>query len=204
MKERFVIATHNKKKLGELSRILLLMDIDANTIEAHGFPTMEEPAETGRSFAENALIKAYAACKYTGLPAIADDSGLCVDALQGGPGIYTGRYGGPDLSDKERYELLLHTMRDISPDNRSARFVCAICVAFPNGKSLTVSGECKGFIGYKPQGEGGFGYDPVFYLPDGRCFAELSSAEKDAVSHRGNALRALNNKLPQFLIDIHK
>lgn len=197
---KFVIATHNKKKLAELARILEPLGISADTVEGFDFAAMEEPEENGATFEENAKIKAQAACSYTGLPSIADDSGLCVDALDGRPGIYSARYGGDECkSDSDRYFRLLKELENVPEEKRTARFVSSICVVFPNGDSITVRGECEGHIGYEPKGEGGFGYDPVFMFDDGRSMAQLTAQEKDAVSHRGNSLRKLKIKLEEYL-----
>lgn len=196
----FVIATHNKKKLAEIARILEPLGISAGTVEGFGFASMEEPEENGLTFEENAKIKAQAACDYTGLPAIADDSGLCVDAIDGRPGIYSARYGGDECKcDADRYFRLLDELKDVPDEKRTARFASSICVVFPNGDSITVRGECKGSIGHEPKGEGGFGYDPVFMFKDGRSMAQLTAAEKDAVSHRGNSLRKLKIELEKYL-----
>lgn len=198
---KFVIATNNKKKLAELSRILKPLGIEADTIEGFGFESMDAPDENGTSFQENAKIKAFAACQHTNMPSIADDSGLCVDALGGNPGIHSARYGGEGLSDKDRYLKLLEDLKDIPQAERCAHFMCSIMVVFPDGREISANGKCMGYIGEKAQGDGGFGYDPIFFLPDGRCFAELSASEKDEVSHRGNALRELKKTLQQTLND---
>lgn len=191
---KFIIATHNQKKLAEMRRILEPMGVEADIAEG-----LFEPEENGATFEENAQIKAVFACNGTKMPAIADDSGLCVDSLDGGPGVYTARYGGEGLTDKERYLKLLSDMKGIPQNERGAKFVCAICVIFPDGRKITARGECHGFIGNEPSGAGGFGYDPVFYLSDGRSFAELSAEEKDSFSHRGKALRELKKQLYDFL-----
>ena len=132
------------------------------------------------------------------LPAIADDSGLCVDALNGGPGVYSARYGGEGLDDKGRYMLLLNSLRGQS--TRTAHFTCAIACAFPNGDTLTAEGRCDGTIAYAPMGEGGFGYDPVFFVPElKKTFGQLTAEEKSAISHRGRALESFIGKLETYL-----
>ena len=148
--------------------------------------------------AENAAIKAMAVMQASGLPAIADDSGLCVDALNGGPGVYSARYGGEGLDDRGRYMLLLQTMR--GQTTRAAHFTCAIACAFPNGDTITAEGQAPGTIAFAPMGEGGFGYDPVFFVPDkAKTFAQLTQAEKAEISHRGKALREFSEKLETYL-----
>ena len=132
------------------------------------------------------------------MPAIADDSGLCVDALGGAPGVYSARYGGPGLDDAGRYRLLLENMRGQTP--RTAKFVSVITCCFPNGDVITARGECPGTIAYAPQGEGGFGYDPVFFLPQRKkTFAQLTAEEKNEISHRGRALARFQEKLKEYL-----
>lgn len=177
-----IMATHNQKKLRELERILSPLSV---TVRSADLPEVEE---TGATFAENAYLKAKSACDYTGLPAVADDSGLVVDALNGGPGIYSARYGGEGLTDEDRVQKLLHALEGVPEAQRTARFVCAICCVFPDGTVLRAEESCEGVIGYQPLGGNGFGYDPVFMRGD-RSFAQYSDEEKDAVSHRGKALR---------------
>ena len=181
---QFVIATGNPRKLIELERILNPLGIRAVSSKALGI-ALEEVEETGVTFEENAYLKAKAACEQTGLPAIADDSGLCVDALNGAPGVYSARYAGEHATDRQRYEKLLKEMEGIS--NRSARFVSAVCCVWPDGEALTVRGECPGTIGTAPLGDGGFGYDPVFMVGE-QSYSQMTDAQKDAVSHRGKAL----------------
>jgi len=186
---KFIIATHNAKKLAELSRILLPLGVDAVTDEQIGL-RLDEVEETGVTFEENALIKARAACEQTGFLAVADDSGLEVDALGGAPGVYSARYGAPEaVTDSDRNALLLRNMMAVAGGNRTARFVSVVCAVFPDGSEIMARGECEGVIGTEPSGDGGFGYDPLFLLEDGTSFAEISPARKDEVSHRGAALR---------------
>ena len=153
--------------------------------------------ETGATFAENAMLKAKTICAAAGLPAIADDSGLCVDALNGGPGVYSARYGGEGLDDKGRYTLLLNSMRGQA--TRAAHFTCSIACAFPNGDTLTAEGQVQGTIAFAPMGEGGFGYDPVFFYPPlAKTFGQLTAEEKSAISHRGQALKEFSAKLETY------
>ena len=196
----FVLASKNEKKLEEMRRILEPMAINVVTAEEMGFA--EEVAEDGSSFEENAKIKAEAVCKALNMPAIADDSGLCVDALGGAPGIYSARYSGGD--DEDNNDKLLEELKDVPKYERTARYVCAICLAMPDGRSLEVRGECEGLIGYKRKGDNGFGYDPLFIVDTGlfsKTMAQLSPAKKDKISHRGNALKKLSEQLPEFLGD---
>lgn len=193
---KFVLASHNRKKLAEMQEILGELGVEVVLQSDVGLDL--EPEENGVTFAENAAIKAMAVMQASGLPAIADDSGLCVDALNGAPGVYSARYGGPGLDDVGRYRLLLENMR--GQLDRRCRFVSAICCCFPNGDRVEARGECPGTLAYAPKGEDGFGYDPIFFVPAlKKSFAELSPAEKNAISHRGNALTAFREKLEQYL-----
>lgn len=193
---KFVLASHNRKKLAEMQEILGELGVEVVLQSDVGLDL--EPEENGTTFAENAAIKAMAVMQASGLPAIADDSGLCVDALNGAPGVYSARYGGPGLDDVGRYRLLLENMR--GQLDRRCRFVSAICCCFPNGDRVEARGECPGTLAYAPKGEDGFGYDPIFFVPAlKKTFAELSPAEKNAISHRGNALTAFREKLEQYL-----
>ncbi len=194
MEERFVLASHNAAKLREMRRILGELGIRVLSQQEAGVDV--EPEETGTTFEENAVIKAVAVMEASGLPALADDSGLMVDALGGAPGVYSARYGGGhDRSDAERNALLLKNMEH--EEQRGAKFVSVIAVAYPDGRILTARGEVRGEIAREERGENGFGYDPLFRLPDGRHMAELSGEEKNAVSHRGNALRELKRILTE-------
>ncbi len=189
--KNFVIATHNAHKAAEMSQILMPLGITVKTLTEVG--VSEIPEENGVTFEENALIKAQAAVKATGLPCIADDSGLCVDILDGAPGVFSARYAGLTNST-EQIAHLLRQMEDVT--NRAAYFYCSIVCLFPNGKKISVSGRCDGEILPLTKGNGGFGYDPVFYVPAKQAtFAELSQDEKNELSHRGKALRALANEL---------
>ena len=193
---RFVLATHNPGKLQEMGEILRDLGVEVVSPAALGIPVDVE--ETGTTFLENALLKAKAICRAANLPAIADDSGLCVDALNGAPGVYSARYGGEGLDDRGRCMLLLNSMRGAT--TRAAHFSCAVACVFPNGDTLTTEGRCDGSIAYAPLGDGGFGYDPVFLLPGtGKTFGQLSQEEKSAVSHRGKALKEFAGKLETHL-----
>ena len=196
MAEKFVLATHNPGKLAEMKEILSALGVEVLSPAEAGVNV--EVEETGSTFAENAMLKAKAVCAAAGLPAIADDSGLCVNALNGGPGVYSARYGGEELDDRGRCMLLLNSMRGQS--TRAAHFSCAVACAFPNGDTLEAEGRCDGAIAFAPLGESGFGYDPVFLVPGrGKTFGQLSPEEKSAISHRGKALAAFAEKLGTYL-----
>lgn len=192
MENSFVLATHNQGKVREFSRILAPLGIEVCT------PALAEVEETGATFEENAFLKAEAACKATGKPAVADDSGLCVSALNGQPGVHSARWAGPDASDADRNALLLERLQSVPMEKRLAKYVCVICCVFPNGDILTARGECEGRIALQPHGTGGFGYDPLFLMADGRTFGEYSAAEKDGVSHRGKASRTFIEDLRRY------
>ncbi len=196
MEQKFVLASHNPGKIQEMSAILGAFGVAVVSPKELGITVDVE--ETGTTFAENAMLKAKAICEAAKLPAIADDSGLCVDALNGGPGVYSARYGGEELDDRGRYMLLLNSMR--GQTTRTAHFACAIACAFPNGDTLTAEGRCDGTIAFAPMGEGGFGYDPVFFIPElKKTFGQLNAEEKSAISHRGRALKAFTEKLTEYL-----
>jgi len=193
---KLVLASKNPHKLKELGDILSELGVEVLLESEAGVDV--EVEETGTTFEENALLKARAVCEASGLPAVADDSGLCVDALNGAPGVYSARYGGEGLSDTDRYRLLLENMR--GQLDRRCRFVSAICCSFPNGDTVTARGECAGTLAYAPKGADGFGYDPVFFVPGlKKTFAELTPQEKNAVSHRGAALREFKVELENYL-----
>ena len=193
---KYVLATHNPGKLKEMGAILARFGVEVVSPKDLGLTG--DVAETGTTFAENAMLKAKAICAAAQLPAIADDSGLCVDALNGGPGVYSARYGGEGLDDRGRYMLLLNNMR--GQTTRAAHFACAIACAFPNGDTLTAEGRCDGTIAFAPMGEGGFGYDPVFFVPEkAKTFGQLTAEEKSAISHRGRALESFVGKLETYL-----
>ena len=192
---KFVLASHNRGKLREMQDILEPLGIRVVLQSDLGLDL--EPEETGETFAENALIKAKAVMEASGLPAIADDSGLCVDWLGGAPGVYSARSGGLS-TDPERCALLLQNMRGST--NRAAHFHSAVVCAFPEGEVLSAQGDCFGAIAFAPMGENGFGYDPIFMVPELRkTFAQLTAEEKNAISHRGRALRAFAAELKNYL-----
>lgn len=191
-----VIATGNRHKLEEFQRILAPLGVRVSGPDPD-CPALEVE-ETGCTFAENARIKAEAYFWATGKPAVADDSGLCVDALDGRPGVYSARYQGADTPYPRKLEALLDELRDVPEEKRTARFVCAICCVLDENTVLTCREECEGRIAYTPSGEGGFGYDPVF-LWEGKSFAALTPAEKDASSHRGRALRAFAEQIKAYM-----
>lgn len=199
---KFIIATNNQKKLREMERILNPLGIEAVSAKNAGI-CLDEVEETGTTFLENAFIKANAAFEKTGMPAVADDSGLCVDALDGRPGIYSARYAGEGATDEDRNTKLLNELKDVPEENRGAHYTSAICCVLQDGSKIEVEGHCEGKIGYEPVGDGGFGYDPIFMQGD-KAFAQLSAEEKDAVSHRGKALRMLKNELEKYLSDQKK
>lgn len=191
---KFIIASNNKGKVAELDRILNPLGVTAVTAKSEGV-SLDDVEETGTTFAENAYIKASAAFKKTGMPSVADDSGLMVDALGGEPGVYSARYAGEGATDEDRINKLLKNLEGIPTEKRTAHFVSSICCIIDENTVITAEGTCDGVISEKPVGNGGFGYDPVFMTESGKSFAQLSSEEKDAVSHRGKALRELYEKL---------
>ncbi|WP_369298979.1 RdgB/HAM1 family non-canonical purine NTP pyrophosphatase [uncultured Neglectibacter sp.] len=185
---KFVIATHNRGKVVEFKRMLEPMGIEVVTAE------LSEPEETGTTFEENAFIKAEAACRETGLPAVADDSGLCVDHLGGEPGIYSARFAEPG----KRRLTVLQKLQGVPKEQRGAHFTSAVCCVFPNGDRIEAEGKCYGAIAFESRGENGFGYDSIFEQ-DGRTFGEMSDEEKDARSHRGFAFQEFEKKLKAYL-----
>ncbi len=190
---KLILASNNANKLKEFRSLVADLDIELLSQKEAGCDF--EVEETGTTFEENAYLKASAVTEATGIAAVADDSGLCVDALGGEPGIYSARYGlGHAASDEERYRYLLQKMEGV--EDRSARFVCCICCTFPDGSVIRSRGECEGEILLAPKGQNGFGYDPVFHpLCLGKSMAELNPEEKNAISHRGKALRAFIEEL---------
>ncbi len=188
---KVVLASKNRHKLEEIQQILSKYEIELVLQSELGVDVDVE--ETGKTFEENSLLKAQAVVRATGLPALADDSGLSVDALGGEPGIYSARYGGEScVSDRDRLNHLLQNLRGIRSEERTARFVCAITLLYPDGNKLLAYGTCEGYIATEPHGEGGFGYDPVFYIPSEGCtFAEMGGEKKNRISHRARALQQL-------------
>ena len=193
---KFVFASHNKGKIQEVQEILAPFGIEIEPIPAD-FPEIEE---NGTSFEENAKIKARAVCQATGLPAVADESGLTVDALDGFPGIHSARWAGPEANDHDRNQLLLEKLLSVPEEQRGAQFVCVAACVFPDGRELAVRGQCRGTILGEEHGSGGFGYDPVFCVPEYGCtFGELASDVKNSISHRARAFTALGSALRTLL-----
>jgi XTP/dITP diphosphohydrolase len=189
---RLVLATANQHKLAELTRILEAGRVEVELAGLGEFPGAPEVAETGATFDENALLKARAIAEFTGLPAVADDSGLCVDALNGMPGVLSARWSGRHGDDEANLRLVLAQLSDVPDERRGAHFACAAALVLPSGKEHVSEGTVYGRLIRQPRGANGFGYDPIF-VPDGSelTTAEMDPAAKDAISHRGRALRAL-------------
>lgn len=196
---KVILASKNQHKLTELSSILSKLGFEIALESDYGLDI--EVEETGETFEENSLLKAEAVMKASGMPVLADDSGLMVDALSGAPGVYSARYGNKG-SDSERTAYLLENMKDVPDTQRGAKFVCVITCLFPDGKKIVARGECPGVIARAPKGENGFGYDPVFYLPEyGMTYAELPAEQKNAISHRARALQDFCRKYQEARID---
>lgn len=205
----FILATNNMKKLAEMQRILSPLSINVVTAKMLGIE-LPEVVEDGDTFEANAKIKAQSACKVTGLPAIADDSGLCVDYLGGYPGIYSARFANIEIhgdecvdneknaDDEDNNNLLLEKLQGVAESDRTAYYVCAISCIFPDGKEISVRGECHGIIGFERDGNAGFGYDPLFII-NGKSFGKYEGEEKDKISHRGKALRSLAEELKKII-----
>lgn len=193
----FILATNNMKKLAEIQRILSPLGINVVTAKMLG-KQLEDVEEDGKTFEDNAKLKARAACKEMNMPAIADDSGLCVDYLDGAPGIFSARFAGEHGNDEKNNDLLLEKLDGVPLEKRTAHYVCAICCTFPDGREIVVRGECNGVIGFERDGHEGFGYDPLF-LVDGKAFGRYTAEEKDKISHRGNALRLLTKELEKII-----
>lgn len=196
---KLLVATHNQGKIAEFADMLRDMAIEWLSLDDVG--VVEDIEETGRTFRENSVLKARAYAAKTGLLTLADDSGLAVDALEGAPGVYTARYGGPGLTAVQRYQKLLADIQNVPDAQRTARFRCVIVLAAPDGTILGESdGVCEGRIAQAPAGENGFGYDPVFYLPQfGLTMAQLPAAQKHKISHRGQAVQAIEARLRTVL-----
>ena len=196
-----VIATRNRAKSSEIRA--LLKDFPVDIKDVSDFGPLPEPVEDGRTFDENAYKKALFTARVLGLPALADDSGLEVEALGGEPGVHSARYAGEQATDAENNRKLLRAMEGVT--NRKARFVCVLSLAVPTGPALTYEAACDGVITTEPRGTHGFGYDPVFfYPPAGKTFAEMEPEEKAAVSHRGRALRELREEFDKVLVWLHQ
>jgi len=195
---RLVLATRNPGKVRELRR--LLSDVPITMTDLREFPDAPEVVEDGDSYLANARLKALSIARFTGLPCLADDSGIEVEALEGAPGIHSARFAGPGSSDEANRTLLLERLHEVPDERRQARFRCVIVVAKPGGSVLVAEGICKGLITREPRGGGGFGYDPIFfYPPAGRTTAELSEPEKNQISHRAAACASLVPRLVDFL-----
>ena len=194
---KVILASQNRHKLYEIQTILSRYGMEV--ILQSDLNLDIEVDETGTTFEENSMLKAKAVMEATGLPAVADDSGLCVDVLGGAPGVYSARYGGPEyVTDLDRLNLLLHEMRGIRSEERTARYVCVITLLMPDGEAIVTRGTCEGMILSEPHGTGGFGYDPIFYIPkEGMTFAEMGIEIKNQISHRANALKMLCRKLDE-------
>ncbi|MET8625416.1 RdgB/HAM1 family non-canonical purine NTP pyrophosphatase [Kitasatospora sp. NPDC004669] len=192
MSTRLILATRNQHKVAELRAILTDAGLDVELVGADAYPEIPDVPETGVTFAENALLKAHALARATGLPAVADDSGLCVDVLNGAPGIFSARWSGKHGDDRANLDLLLAQLSDIAEPHRGAHFFCAAALALPDGTERVVEGRLLGTLRTAPAGTNGFGYDPILQpLGETRTCAELTADEKNAISHRGQAFRAL-------------
>ena len=196
---KVILASQNRHKLQEIQAILAPYDIQLVLQSELGLHIDVE--ETGTTFEENSELKARAVMEATGMPAIADDSGICVDVLGGEPGIYSARYGAPEcVTDEDRLYHLLKNLRGIRAEERTARFVCVITLLWPDGRKLVAKGSCEGLITFEPRGENGFGYDPIFFSPAHGCtLAQLPPEEKNKISHRANALNRLEQMLEEVL-----
>lgn len=193
---RLVLATNNKGKVKEFKELLG----DVEILSLSDFPDIPDIVEDGNTFEENAIIKAKTVAQATGLMALADDSGLEVDILNGQPGIYSARFAGAGKDDQKNNEKLLALLKDVPTEKRTARFRCVIAIVTPLGETYTADGKCEGLIGKEPVGHKGFGYDPLFIVPSyNKTFAELDLAEKNKISHRGKALIKANSILEQLL-----
>ena len=193
---KVVMASNNAHKIAELRAILSAYGLDVVSQREAGVHV--EPEETGTTFEENSRIKAVAVMQACGLPAVADDSGLMVDALNGEPGVYSARYMGEKTSYEIKNWNLIHRLDGVPEKKRTARFVCVIAAVLPDGRTLTAEGTMEGVIAHEPAGAGGFGYDPILMLPEyGKTSAEITMDEKNAISHRGKALRAMKKRLAE-------
>jgi XTP/dITP diphosphohydrolase len=198
--KRLLVATNNPGKLKEYTDLLGGLSVALTTPAQEGLSM--EVEESGTTFAENAILKARAYAEASGLLTLADDSGLEVDALDGAPGVRSARYAGEAASDVDRYRLLLRHLADVPEKERTARFRCVVAIAAPEGDVHTAEGRCEGLIGFEPRGTHGFGYDPVFYMPDrGQTMAELPADVKNRISHRARAIQAALPILQRWLLE---
>ncbi|WP_432663166.1 XTP/dITP diphosphatase [Wukongibacter baidiensis] len=196
---RMILASQNKHKLEEIRDMLEDFDIELISMDKVGLGDLEI-VEDGETFEENSMIKAVTVMKKTNTIAIADDSGLAVDHLDGRPGVYSSRFAGENATDDDNNKKLIKMLDGVSPEERSGKFVSVISVAFPDGRRLSVRGECKGIIGLEEKGTNGFGYDPLFIVPEyDRTFAELGSETKNKISHRAKALEKFRKELENIL-----
>lgn len=191
MDKTIVLATHNTGKIREFKSVL--SPLGYKVISVHDLlPDIKEPEETGQTFEENARLKALYYMKATGLPCLADDSGIIADVLDGKPGVYSARYAGPECNDEKNNQKLIAELAAFPPEKRTAYYVCVLILAYPEGKEIEATGTCEGIIRDFYAGENGFGYDPLFYVPGkGKTMAEMTMEEKNSISHRGAALRRL-------------
>lgn len=196
--ERIIVATKNKGKISEIKKVLSGLPFDVISMNEAGIDI--DVVEDGKTFEENSLKKALEICKVTKSMVMADDSGLEVDFLDGAPGIYSARFAGPEASDSDKNEKLLDLLKDVPFEQRTARFVCAIAVAFPDGRHFVVRGTCEGFIDFECKGNNGFGYDPLFFIQQyDRTMAEIDADVKNEISHRAKALAQMQEKLQNYL-----
>ena len=197
---KLVLATHNGGKIKEFERLLAEFVSDVQVLGLRDFPEMPDIPETGKTFIENSLLKARGICEFTNLPTLADDSGLCIDYLNGDPGIYSARWSGVHGDDAANIAKVLSQLEGVPPLDRSAHFVCEVALVFPSGHELIESGKLHGFITLSPRGSAGFGYDPIFQ-PVGSelTLGELAHGEKDKISHRGIAMRAMAPRILESL-----
>lgn len=196
--EKLVVATKNKGKITEIKKVLQDMPFEVLSMGDIGITV--DVVEDGKTFEENSLKKAVEICEICRTIVIADDSGIEVDYLDGAPGIYSARFGGPEASDADRNEKLLNMLSNVPFEKRTARYVCAIAVAFPDGKSFVVKDTCEGYVDFKCKGDNGFGYDPLFYISDyDMTMAEISMEIKNRISHRAKALKKMSEELSNYL-----
>ena len=199
MRSKLLIATHNPGKVREIGALLNDLPIDYLSLDDAGIS--QEVAEMGDTYAANALLKAAFACRATGLTTVADDSGLEVDALGGHPGLHTARYAGPNATNAERWAKLLAELKDVPWEKRTARFRCTVALAAPDREPRVFDGVCEGFIAFAPSGSGGFGYDPIFFMPEHNCtMAELSDDVKNQISHRARAVHKAKAVIMEWLL----